>query len=85
MASREPAESFHPGVFIKEEMDARGWDAKDLAVKTGLTVCVIERLIAGALDVTPVIATVLAYAFGTSSLLWTRLQEIWNASKGEQA
>lgn len=32
---RIPAEVFPPGEFIREEMDARGWSAEDLAERFG--------------------------------------------------
>jgi plasmid maintenance system antidote protein VapI len=31
--ARKPAECFHPSVFIKEEMEARGWSMDDLALR----------------------------------------------------
>ena len=30
---RIPAEAFHPSVFIREEMAARGWTVDDLAIR----------------------------------------------------
>lgn len=33
MSERMPAEVFHPSEFIKEEMEARGWSADELAMR----------------------------------------------------
>lgn len=35
MIARIPAEGFPLGVFLQEEMDARGWDEADVAVRMG--------------------------------------------------
>lgn len=43
IAERIPAEVSHPSVFIQEEMDARGWDRDQLALRMG-GVFVINRL-----------------------------------------
>jgi len=78
---RVPAEAFHPGEFIKEELEARGWSVHLLAEYTGLTSAALEELIAGRVPVTPSIARCLGDAFGTGQIYWLNLQRAWDAKR----
>jgi len=35
MSDRTPAETFPPGLFLAEELEARGWTSADLAMRMG--------------------------------------------------
>lgn len=78
---------FPVGVFIQDELDARGWSISDIAFRMGgdynVTKLAIEMTIALADDATiflgGAMAEQLARAFGTSASLWIRLDEQFRA------
>lgn len=73
-ADRIPAETFHPGEFIQEELAARGWTQAQLAEITGFSPQFINDLIRGRRDVSARFAIILGAAFGTSAEFWMNLQ-----------
>jgi HTH-type transcriptional regulator/antitoxin HigA len=82
---------FHPSEFIREEMDARGWTAEDLAYQMGgesyaVNLLAIE-LYLNTQDPGVRIGDGedLARAFGTSARLWTGLEAAWLASLPREA
>jgi len=77
------AEVFHPGEFIKEELEARGWTNADLAEIMGRHPNQISLIVRGDQDITPETAKQLSAAFGTSAQLWLNLQSTFNLSKSE--
>ncbi len=74
----KPAEVFPPGEFIQEEMDARGWDAAQLAKQSLLTEHAIQEILAGNWKITPFLATFLGKAFGVERALFVNLQRTWD-------
>jgi len=88
MNELRPAEAFPPGVYIKKELEARGWTQADLADVLGRPVQTVCDIINGKHGVTPDTATGLAAAFGTSAQVWMNLQtsfDLWRASTGRSA
>jgi HTH-type transcriptional regulator/antitoxin HigA len=77
------AEVFHPGEFIKEELEARGWSNIDLAEIMGRHPNQISLIVRGEQDITPETAKQLSAAFGTSAQLWLNLQSSFNLAKTE--
>jgi HTH-type transcriptional regulator / antitoxin HigA len=77
------AEVSHPGEFIKEELEARGWTNADLAEIMGRHPNQISLIVRGDQDITPETAKQLSAAFGTSAQLWLNLQSTFNLSKSE--
>ena len=75
------AEVFHPGEFIKEELEARGWSNIDLAEVMGRHPNQISLIVTGEQDITPETARQLSAAFGTSAQLWLNLQSTYNLSQ----
>jgi len=69
------AEVFHPGEFIKNELEALGWKEDDLAQVTGRSKAALNKVINGKAAITPALARDLADAFGTSAELWMTLQQ----------
>ncbi len=74
MATRTPAEVFPPGVFIAEELEARGWSQIELADILGRPTRLVSELIAGKRAVTPETARGLGAAFGTGPQFWMNLE-----------
>ena len=87
-AERIPAEAFHPGEFVRDELEARGWTAADLADKTHLRHDVIAELLSESRNVDQPLAYALGYAFGNGFGLWMSLQlawDRWNRARGGSA
>ena len=66
---------YHPGEFLDEEMEARGWTDLDVAsrcISRGalLTELQVRHVRLGNIYITPYIATALWLAFGISQRMW---------------
>lgn len=82
MINRRSAEVFHPGEFIREELEARNWSQVELAEIIGRKPNVVSELIMGKRSVTPEMAKALGDAFGTSAQYWMNLEsayQLWHA------
>jgi len=69
-----PAEPFHPGEYIEDELNARGWTHEDLASVMGISRRQIINLIQGKSGITPDTAIALAEAFSQEPTVWMNLQ-----------
>lgn len=69
-----PAEAFPPGEFIKDELEARGWEQRDLAKIMGRPERTVSELVTGKRAVTAETAQQLGEAFGTGAQLWMNLE-----------
>ncbi len=74
MEKRLIPEAFHPGEYIREEAEARGWSSSDLADILGYERNVISDLLTGRRSVSPLMAKALGDAFGTGAQVWLNLQ-----------
>ncbi len=59
--------------IIQRELDARGWTRDDLERQAMLSHETITGIMVDSTQITPEIAERLAAAFGTSTMLWSRL------------
>lgn len=66
-----------PGVYIREELEARGWSQRDLAFILGYSEQTITKVISGKSGISAEMAKALGEAFGTSASLWAGLQKEW--------
>lgn len=66
---------FHPGEFIADEINARGWSMDTAEKQIGLQRKLIEELIVGARPITRLVALCLSDAFGVDSQTWLNLQK----------
>ena len=73
--------AFHPGEYLKDELDAREWTQTELAKMIGRPLRLINRIIAGKVGITAQTAQQLATAFGTSAELWMNLQNQYDRAK----
>lgn len=83
MRGHVPVEPFHPGEYIKDEIDARGWSQDDLASIMNCSRQTVMRLINGTSGVTAETALALSGAFGTSAEMWMDLQTAYELSKAK--
>jgi HTH-type transcriptional regulator/antitoxin HigA len=67
------AEVFHPGEFLRDELEARGWTQTEFAEIIGRTPRVVNEIIAGKRGISPGTAKVIAAALGTSPQFWMNL------------
>ena len=80
MRDRRPAETFLPGEFIREELDARGWTQDDLAEILGRPTRLVNELITAKRGITPETARGLGEAFGTGAQFWMNLESVYRLS-----
>ena len=76
---RAPAEVFHPGKYLREEIGERGCSLQDLAESSGLTLPEIRGVLDGTIPTTGRIAERLAVAVGPPAEFWTNLQKAYDA------
>jgi HTH-type transcriptional regulator / antitoxin HigA len=86
MAARVPAETFTPGEFIRDELEARGWTQADLAQIMGRPLRLVNELIAGKKQITPDTARGLSQAFGDDDpLYWMNLDSAYRLANSQPA
>lgn len=75
------AETFPPGEFLRDELEARGWTQTELAEIMGRPVRLINEIIAGKKAITPETAVQLGDSLGTGPELWMNLESQHQLSK----
>jgi HTH-type transcriptional regulator/antitoxin HigA len=83
MNERIPAEVFPPGEFLRDELDARGWNQTEFAEIIGREPRVVNEIVLGKRAITPETATELAAALGTSAQFWMNLESAYQLSKAD--
>lgn len=73
MEERRPAEVFHPGEHLLDELNARGWTQTEFAEIVGRSVRLVNEIIKGKRGITPETARGFAAALGTSPEFWLNL------------
>jgi HTH-type transcriptional regulator / antitoxin HigA len=68
----------HPGVYIKEEIETRGWSQGDLACLLGSKEQTVTLIINGKQSITSDMAKALAIAFDVSPEFFTNLQKLYD-------
>ena len=68
----------HPGEYIKEEIEARGWKQRDLAYILGCPEQSITLIINGKRGISPKMSKALANALGVDSDLFMNLQRAYD-------
>jgi HTH-type transcriptional regulator/antitoxin HigA len=69
--------SFSPGEFIRDELEARGWTQEKLAQIMGRPESFLSQIVNGSKIITTQTAKELAAAFGTSAELWMNLESAY--------
>lgn len=75
----------HPGEFIKDEIEARGWAQRDLAYILGVKEQAINPILSGKRGVSPDMAKALSKAFGVSAEYFFNLQKAYELSTAKAA
>jgi HTH-type transcriptional regulator / antitoxin HigA len=65
----------HPGEFIREELEARGWSQRDLAYILGVAEQSLTMIISGKRGISPEMAKALGKAFDVSAEYYANLQQ----------
>jgi addiction module HigA family antidote len=72
-----------PGVYIKAEIEARGWTRVDLARRMECSARTVSDIINGEHGIDAGAAHALAGAFGTSAEMWMNLQAAHDQRRGQ--
>jgi HTH-type transcriptional regulator/antitoxin HigA len=67
----------HPGDFIRDELDARGWSQRDLAYILGSTEQAVNLIVSGKRGISPEVAKALGDAFDVSAEYFANLQKMY--------
>ena len=73
-----------PGVYIKLELDARGWSQRDLAFILGQTEQQLNPLLSGKRAITPDVARLLGDAFGVQAQFFANLQSQYDLANAKE-
>jgi HTH-type transcriptional regulator/antitoxin HigA len=71
----------HPGVYIKEEMDERGWSQRDLAFILGCSEQAINPILNGKRGISPDMAKAFGLAFDVPAEFFANLQQAYDLSQ----
>lgn len=74
----------HPGEFIREELDARGWSQRDLAYILGVHEQAVNLIVAGKRGVSPEMAKALGEAFDVSADYFANLQKAYEMANARE-
>lgn len=72
----------HPGLLIKEAMEALNLSARELARRLGVAPSTLQRVMVGKSDISPEMAIRLSVVIGSSEKVWLALQndyDLWHA------
>jgi HTH-type transcriptional regulator / antitoxin HigA len=78
MASTTQSWVRHPGHYIKEEMEERGWSQRDLAFILGVSEQAINPILNGKRGVSPEMAKALGEAFDVPAEFFANLQQAYD-------
>jgi HTH-type transcriptional regulator / antitoxin HigA len=74
----------HPGFYIKEEMDERGWTQRDLAFVLGVPEQAVNMIVSGKRGISPDMAKALGDAFDVNPDLFANLQRDHDMAQAKQ-
>ena len=75
---------FHPGVYLREELETRGLTQSDFARQISRPEQAISEIVCGKKRITADTALDVASALGTSAELWMHLQATWDLHEARQ-
>jgi len=75
----------HPGVILKEELEARGLSANAFALKLRVPPQRIQEIVAGKRAISPETALRIGRSLGTGAKLWLGMQQAYDLRLAEIA
>ena len=84
MSEKRPAEVFHPGEHLRDELNARGWSQIEFAEIINRPVGCVNQIINGKRAISIRTAQELGAALGTSARFWLYLEiayRLWKTPK----
>jgi addiction module HigA family antidote len=75
----------HPGVILKEELDARKMSANAFALKLRVPPQRIQEIVAGKRSISPETALRIGRSLGTGARLWLAIQQAYDLRQAEVA
>lgn len=73
----------HPGEFIRDELDARGWSQRDLAYILGVSEQAVNVIVSGKRGISPEMARALGEAFEVSAEYFANLQKMYEMANAK--
>lgn len=77
-----PRQAIHPGRYVVDELEERGWSCDDLASQIGRAPKSVDRVLRGRAPITKPLAADLESALGLSAAVLRRLQESYEEALG---
>lgn len=74
----------HPGAYIKEEMEERGWSQRDLAFILGCSEQAINPILNGKRGISPEMAKALGEAFDVPAEFFANLQQAYDLAQARK-
>lgn len=74
----------HPGFYIKEELDERGWSQRDLAFILGVPEQAVNMIVSGKRGISPDMARALGDAFDVHPDLFANLQKNYDMAQAKE-
>src|SRR5579864_4004801 len=74
----------HPGFYIREEMEARGWSQRDLAFILGVPEQAVNMIVSGKRAISPDMARSLGDAFDVHPDLFANLQKDYDMAQAKE-
>lgn len=84
MNERRPAEVFHPGEHLLDELNARGWSQTEFAEILNRPLRLVNEIINGKKGITPETAREFGAALGTSAEFWMNLNTAYQLWKTDE-
>ena len=81
MIERRPAEVFHPGEHLLDELNARGWSQVEFSEIISRPVRLVNEIVNGKRGITPETAREFSAALGTSPEFWINLDTAYHLWK----
>ena len=85
MTKSSPMPIEHPGSFIAEELEARGWLQADLAYVLGMDEGQLNKIISGKADINPDTAVAFGEAFDMPAEFFMNLQKMYDLYRAKKA
>jgi HTH-type transcriptional regulator / antitoxin HigA len=73
----------HPGFYLREELEARGWSQRDLAYILDTPEQAVNMIISGKRGISPDMAKALGEAFEVNSEFFANLQKMYDMSRAK--